>query len=281
MKSKAIAAALFLVITVPVFAQDSLLVGWEYRGQPFAAFAREAEKHFNLRFLYDEQQVTDIITGYYGENPLLFTVLDSLFKNRKIFYYKAPGGNIILTRDYEVRELLSEMPGSQFFIPSESAADIPVKLASGQALLAEIGNPADRNLPGKVEISGYIRDEDTKEPVAGVTVFVPGISAGTLTNSFGFYSLSLPRGSHTLRYTFIGMREMIYDIRIFSSGELNVTMKSVLVPLKGAVITAEKDITLIQPETGVEKVSIANLKLQPTAMGETDVLKSMLMIPGV
>ncbi len=84
MKKTAIAAVFFILVTFPVSAQDSLRVGWEYRGQSFAAFTREAEQSFRIHFLYNEQHVTDIIAGDYGDNPLFFTVLDSLFKNRNI-----------------------------------------------------------------------------------------------------------------------------------------------------------------------------------------------------
>ena len=77
------------------------------------------------------------------------------------------------------------------------------------------------------------------------------------------------------------MKEKIFDLNMFSSGELNVEMNSVLVPLKEAVITAEKDIHLQRPETGVEKINIATFRLMPTSMGESDIIKSILLIPGV
>jgi hypothetical protein len=77
------------------------------------------------------------------------------------------------------------------------------------------------------------------------------------------------------------MKERIYDLNIFNSGEINVEMKTVLVPLKGAVITAEKDITLQRPEVGVEKINISSFRLMPASLGETDIIKSFLFLPGV
>ena len=60
----------------------------------------------------------------------------------------------------------------------------------------EIGNPAEKNNPGNVTLSGYIYNKDTKEPVSGVTVFIQKLSAGTISNEYGFYTLTIPRGVH-------------------------------------------------------------------------------------
>ena len=57
-------------------------------------------------------------------------------------------------------------------------------------------------------------------------------------------------------------------------------MKGVLVPLKEAVISAEKDITLQRFEVGVQKININTFRLMPTSMGESDITKSVLLIPG-
>jgi len=148
-------------------------------------------------------------------------------------------------------------------------------------LVINIGNPSDKNIRGNITLSGYISNHDTKEALVGVTVFIPSLSAGTISNEFGHYNISIPRGSHSVRFTFIGMKEKIIDLNIFSSGELNVEMQNVLVPLKEAVITAEKDISLRRTETGVEKINIISFRLMPTAMGESDITKNILLLPGV
>ena len=70
-----------------------------------------------------------------------------------------------------------------------------------------IGNPVERNKPGNVILTGYIRNKDTQEPVPGVTVFIQKLSVGTVSNEYGYYTLTLPRGIHSLQFSFIGMRK--------------------------------------------------------------------------
>ena len=65
------------------------------------------------------------------------------------------------------------------------------------------------------------------------------------------------------------------------AGELNIDMNSVLIPLKETVVSAQKSVTLQRFEVGVEKINITSFKLLPTSLGESDIIKSVLLIPGV
>ena len=132
-----------------------------------------------------------------------------------------------------------------------------------------------------VELSGYITNRDTREAVAGVTVFNQKLSVGTTSNQHGFYTLSLPRGSHLIQFTFIGMKEKSVNVNIYGNGEMNIEMNSVLIPLKETVISAQRDMVLQRYEVGVEKINISSFRLLPTSMGESDIIKSVLLIPGV
>jgi hypothetical protein len=145
----------------------------------------------------------------------------------------------------------------------------------------EIGNPAEKNKPGNVIITGYITNKVTREPVSGVTVFIQKLATGTISNEYGFYTLTLPRGVHLLQYSFIGMKEKIIGLNLYGAGELNVEMNAVLIPLKETVISAQKSVTLQRFEVGAEKINITSFKLLPTSMGESDIIKSVLLIPGV
>jgi hypothetical protein len=212
---------------------------------------------------------------------MLNEILDTLFKGESIYYYTGKTGNIILTKNFAIKTIKEESVKNQSYIPGIDYSEKGAAESAVGNLVVDIGNPADRNKPGNVTISGYITNQDTKEPVAGVTVYIPKLSAGTISNAYGFYTMSVPRGSYSTRFTFIGMKEKTIDLNLYGPGELNVEMISVLIPLKEAVITAEKDITLHRYEVGVEKINITSFRLMPTSMGESDIIKSVLLIPGV
>ena len=79
--------------------------------------------------------------------------------------------------------------------------------------------------------------------MAGVTVFIQKLSAGTISNEYGFYSLGAsPRGSICLQFSFIGMKEKKINLNLYGAGELNVEMNSMLIPLKETVVSAQKNV---------------------------------------
>lgn len=274
------AAVLFLIFSV-AHSQEEFVIDWDIEGQSFGDFVLKAESRFPVRFFYNDEWVKSLKLGRYGDRPVLKEVLDTLFNGNSIYYYANKSGNIILTKGFVIKTLEGKMAASSSYIPGIDYSENREINSSGGNLVVDIGNPADLNRPGDVTISGNITNHDTKEPVAGVTVYIPKLSAGAISNSFGFYTMNIPRGNYSVRFTFIGMKEKTIDLNLYDSGELNLEMTGVLIPLKEAVITAEKDITLQRLEVGVEKINVTSFRLMPTSMGESDITKSVLLIPGV
>ena len=171
--------------------------------------------------------------------------------------------------------------GNQNFIAPTEYYDSQDKQKLSGNIFVDIGNPADRYKSGNVTITGYILNRDTKEPVAGATVLVQKLSTGTISNGYGFYTLTLPRGVHLLQFSFIGMKEKQVNVNLYGSGEMDIEMNSMLIPLKETVVSAQKNVIFQRYEVGVEKVNITSFKLLPTSMGESDIIKSVLLIPGV
>ncbi|MDP4964841.1 MAG: carboxypeptidase-like regulatory domain-containing protein, partial [Salibacteraceae bacterium] len=56
----------------------------------------------------------------------------------------------------------------------------------------------------KFTISGYVKDGETGEGMIAATVLVKELKSGTTTNEYGFYSLSLEKGTYTIEWSFIG-----------------------------------------------------------------------------
>ena len=95
------------------------------------------------------------------------------FHGRSLYYYIDESGNVVFTKNYAIKEAEKpEMDEDGKYIPPTEYADGSEISAKGGNAFVEVGNPADRNKPGAVVLSGYITNKDTKEPIAGATVFV-------------------------------------------------------------------------------------------------------------
>jgi hypothetical protein len=281
MKIKILLLYLILHISIFVMGQEKYIIDWDYKNLSFKEFVLTSEKLLNIKFFYKDEWATDLtLTEYPGVNTLT-GILDNLFREKSLFYFIDESGNIVITKIFAVK--IADKPADtkdKFIPPTEYAESGEAQNKSGNTFI-ELGNPADRNNPGNVIVSGYITSRDTKEPIAGVTVFVQKLSIGTISNAYGFYSLTLPRGLHFLQFSFIGMKEKKINLNLNGSGEMNLDMNSLMIPLKETVISAQKNMTLQRFEIGAEKINITSFRLLPTSLGESDIIKSVLLIPGV
>jgi hypothetical protein len=281
MKLKLLIVILALLFSLSLGAQEELKITWNYTEQTFNEFIDQAEKEFNLKFFYTPEWVKDLRPGIYPEVKFLSEMLENLFRDKSLFWFIDRSGNVIITKNFEVKVPGLTTSGDKTFLAPTEYYDNGNKQESSGNAFFEIGNPGERNKSGAVTISGYITNRDSKEPVAGATVMVQKLLTGTTSNNYGFYSLTLPRGSHLLNFSFIGMKEKQININLYGSGEMNIEMNSMLIPLKETVVSARKNMTLQRYEVGVEKINISSFKLMPTSLGESDIIKSVLLIPGV
>jgi hypothetical protein len=259
--------------------ENDYRVTWDYDGQKFDEFVNKAETLFNVKFFYKEEWVSDISLRKMDNTPTLFALLNNLFQGRKIYYFTDKYGNIILTKDYKIKKSSSQQ--SDTYIPGTDYSSQENQQKITEKISIEIGNPAEKNLSGNVIVSGYVKSRDSKEPIVGVAVYIKELSSGSITNEFGFYSLNVPRGNYNIKYSYLGMKETIVNARIYGKGKLDIDMKETLIPLRETIVTADKNAVIQRFEVGLEKLNMRTFKLMPTSMGETDILKGMLLVSGV
>ncbi|MGB8489562.1 MAG: TonB-dependent receptor [Bacteroidales bacterium] len=280
MKSRII--LLLLLLTSGILpGQEGVKINWDYTGLTFKKFVEKAEVNDSIRFFYKDEWVKDLNPGVYNGPVLLSELLDSIFRGGSLFYFIDDARNIFITKDIAVKvHYKKSTEAKKYLTPTDYELEMASQQEAGN-IFFKIGDPADINQPGYVTLSGHITDTDTKEPVSGAIVYVEKVSKGTVSNQYGYYSLPLPRGSHRVRFSFVGMKEKRINLDIFRSGEMNVEMRRTLIPLKETVITAERNAVLRRSEVGVEKIDIATFRIMPTSMGESDIIKSVLLVTGV
>ena len=281
MKLKIHILILILTLTCNLEAQEKYQISGDYKGLSFKEFVTRTESLFAVKFFYKDEWVNDLKLADYPGCMTLPCVMENLLRGTSLYYYIDDSGNIVITRNYAVKISNASIEKENNFIPPTDYPDSGENQQMTVNVFVEVGNPAERYKPGKVIISGYIINRDTKEPVAGVTVFIQKLSIGTISNEYGFYTLTMPRGIHLLQFSFIGMREKMINLNLNGTGEMNVEMNSMLIPLKETVVSAQKNMILQRFEVGAEKINITSFRLLPTSMGESDIIKSVLLIPGV
>ena len=134
----------------------------------------------------------------------------------------------------------------------------------------------------KVTLSGVISDANNNETLIGVSVYVSELNIGAYTNEYGFYSITLPKGNYTIQVSYIGFETFSEKLEINQNVKKNFSLKESKQELKEVVITENAYKTNIKkPEMSVNKLAITTIKQMPVLLGEVDIIKSLLFLPGV
>src|ERR1035437_3195630 len=131
-------------------------------------------------------------------------------------------------------------------------------------------------------ISGYIKDGSNGETLIGAGVYVKEITQGTAANQYGFYSLTLDKGTYNVVFSFLSYKDTIINVVLDKNVRLNIDMASKAFETKEFVVTGERSDKNVQgSQMGTTTLSIDQIKSLPAFMGEVDIIKTIQLLPGV
>jgi hypothetical protein len=134
----------------------------------------------------------------------------------------------------------------------------------------------------KATLSGYIKDSKNGEALIGATIFKPGTNYATAANEYGFYSLTLPKGTHTVVINYIGYNATSIVIDLTQNMTKNVELSEEGKQLDEVEVTAEKEDQNIKGmDMSVAKLDIKQINKIPALLGEVDIVKAVQLLPGV
>jgi len=131
-------------------------------------------------------------------------------------------------------------------------------------------------------LKGEISDLSTGELLAGVSIYVPGEEVGDVSNPDGTYSMGISAGTYQFVFSYIGYEKVIKEITLTGNRTLNIGLNPSLNTLEEVEISAEApDHNIKSTEMSVEKLAIQEIEQIPVIMGETDIMKTIQLLPGI
>lgn len=131
-------------------------------------------------------------------------------------------------------------------------------------------------------ISGTITSAASNETLIGVNVIIPELNKGAVTNEYGFYSLTLPEGNYTLQISFIGFENIAQPLQLSENKKLNFSLNENTETLDEVIIQEDvEQLSIRKPQMSVNALTAETIKQIPVVLGEADVIKSILLLPGV
>lgn len=131
-------------------------------------------------------------------------------------------------------------------------------------------------------ISGYVRDANTGEELIGANVYLKDtFDKGTVTNVYGFYSLTLEKGDVRLVASYTGYTSIEIPFELTSDTSLIIELEQGYTMEEVVVSSKERDENISSATMGTVKLSVEEIKKLPAFFGEVDVLKTIQLLPGV
>ncbi len=115
----------------------------------------------------------------------------------------------------------------------------------------------------------------------GANVYIKEISKGTVSNQYGFYSITVPKGEYIITVSYIGYIDFSKKITLDKNIRLNIQSKPNLIVAKEVVISSERTINIESTQMGAVRLPVEKIKVLPAFMGEVDIIKTIQLLPGV
>lgn len=131
-------------------------------------------------------------------------------------------------------------------------------------------------------LNGYITDSESGESLIGATVFINEINSGTITNPYGFYSITLDEGNYNIDFRYIGYTTISREINLSSNTKIDIELASSDIQLESVVVSdVAEDYNISSIEMSTSKLDMSKVTEIPTFLGENDIIKAIQLLPGV
>jgi hypothetical protein len=259
------------------------------------AFIQQIEKNTGFRFYFDtsQVQVDSIFISIAAKAEPFKKVMGKAFANTDFVYTLDEDNHVFVTKERAIKLSLpagffangpvTKNSSSQPLVNDleENETSPPTQKAALENKVYEVGDKSANTSSNVVTLAGFVKDAKTGEPVVGASLFIDKPKIGVSTDQYGYYSLSLPRGRHSLNIQSIGMKDSRRQVVVYNDGKMNIDLQGTVQTLKSVTISALKLSNVKGTQMGVQKIDIKTIKQIPVVFGEADILRVVTTLPGV
>lgn len=259
---KIIFVFLFLsFLNFPVSAQNiqEKIINGKFEKTSLQEFFNTLEKEYGIHFYYRAEWIKPyVINQEFKEMPLI-QVLNLLFERQPLTFRFFQNNSVVVF---------------------PKGIDGRTKTGTDEPQVLVIGDPLNEGRYTTAHLKGKILDGKNNQPLMGAIIFHPQTGIGTSTNTSGNYELDLPTGDHTLQVTFMGYEVLNQKIKLIESGTANFELFEKSHNLEEVTVKGE-DSKATKAQMSMIRVNSRMLKELPVMMGETDIIKTIVMMPGI
>lgn len=263
------------------------------------SFGQDLTIDYPITGVYSNNTLTEILSDIEQQQPVRFYYRPSDIPNTpgNFTFIQTPlqqvlvqlladqGLSFLNYRDYAIvivpQAFIQESFSADFYVALENSIRGADAQIEGQPDLT-IGQVESLESNGKAIISGRVLDAATEEPIIGATVFWKGLDVGTATDVDGTFEMEIPSGRHELLIQYVGYDDFTKSVAVMGSGQMDVQLDKAAINLKEVLVRAEAaNVNVESAQVGVARLDVKSIKKLPSFLGEIDVIKSLLLQPGI
>ncbi len=272
--------------------KDSVhLISINLNGSNIAQMVVEIERQTGLYFYYNPHQLDSFTATVHAEKQPLEKVLADVFAATDFEFSIVEPNYVFITKG---KKIASSLPGLFKEDNKTLVADNPSNKI--HPLTKEVNNTLKTTLDNKLYdigdkhaalhqrnsvVAGYATDAKTGEPIPGAYLHVDNTTISVLTDQYGYFSLSLPAGRHTINIQSLGMKDTRRLVQVYGDGKLNIELQNQVLTIRNVVISSQKVSNVKSTQMGLQKIDIKTIRQVPVVFGEADILRVITTLPGV
>jgi outer membrane receptor for ferrienterochelin and colicin len=247
-----------------------------FAGVTFERFAELVEKDTPYRFLFKKEELANLTVSLQANGDKLEDVLGVLFLKT--------GFTFSISKDLEVFIFTGEKKAVEFLpnyfqAPSKaslSAASVQDEFVRNRRYIIGIPGPGT-----EAKLQGKVISLENNLPIEGAIVFEKEAMRQAVTNKSGEFELLVPKGNKTLFIQNIGgyTEQRLLDIQ--GDATLELSIGEGVFSLNEVVVSSGAMSQVARPEMGVQSLTVQEMRRLPAVMGEVDIIKGLLTMPGV
>ncbi|WP_186755624.1 TonB-dependent receptor [Echinicola salinicaeni] len=269
-----------------VYAQetDEEKISGLFPGISFSRFVNAIEKENHYQFFFKNEDIADIKVNISANENELKDILDLIFENTGLHYTIDKQKRVFIHRSKVFYTEVSKDFFEKKSLQDENQIQNDESYLDRAYIKNKLWRIGEENFVENDELAllkGTVYGLKSGEPVNGAVIYEKNNYTKSVTDKNGHFSILLPRGHHTLFIQHLGQFQEQRQIELLGNGNLHLQIDESIVSLDEVIVSSDRLSNINRSEMGVEVMSVESMKKLPSTMGEVDVIKSILTLPGV
>jgi len=258
---------------------DSIRISERFVETPLLEAFNHLENKYSVPFYFKKAWLPqDQLTLSFNEKTLA-EVLDQLLKGTKMTYAIFMGNSVIIAPEH----LLTKEFSQEYFIKKDLQQNfLNQENWPSNVEIINLGIADQQSADVEFTLKGILKDGFEKDPLAGAAIFVKDLEMAVSSDRNGEFELKLPRGLHLIEIRMLGFETKLAGINVLNTTNWDVELLPEATELDEVLVNATADDSNIKSSIiGMTKLTPLDIKEMPVFLGEPDVIKSILTLPGV